>query len=129
MAKPDEHHIALLVACVVNARALLESAKAVQQTGHHNIAYHLATLSLEELGKREIYQLQDAAKAVGEPPAWQISAVQDHVRKLFWCFYTLGTIDDIADQAQFYDKREAAADIHKRRLAGLYVNDDNGTLN
>ena len=83
MAKPDQDHIALLSACVTNARALLESAKAVERIGHHNIAYHLATLALEELGKREIYQLQDAAKWIGDPPAWQINAVQDHVRKLF----------------------------------------------
>jgi AbiV family abortive infection protein len=128
VSQPDQSHIALLSACVVNARALLDSAKAVVQTGHHNIAYHLATLALEELGKREIYQLQSAAKVVGDPPAWQINAVQDHVRKLFWCLCSLGTISDIADQAKFFDKREAASDIHRRRLAGLYVHDNNGKL-
>jgi len=54
MTAPSDELIAVLSACVVNARALLDSAKAVAKTGHHNIAYHLATLSLEELGKREI---------------------------------------------------------------------------
>jgi AbiV family abortive infection protein len=98
MTKPDPDHLALLTACVVNARALLESARAVELAGHHNIAYHLATLSLEELGKREIYQLQEAAKAIGDPPSWQVSAVQDHVKKLFWCLYSLATIADVVDQ-------------------------------
>jgi AbiV family abortive infection protein len=117
--KPDADHIALLEACVVNARALLDSAKAVEQAGHHNIAYHLATLSLEELGKREIYKLQEAAKLVGDPPSWQMNAVQDHVKKLFWCLYSLGTIADVADQQQFFERRGAASDIHANRLSGL----------
>jgi AbiV family abortive infection protein len=127
--KPNPDHIAVLEACVVNARALLDSAKAVERAGHHNIAFHLATLSLEELGKREIYQLQEAAKAVGDPPSWQASAVQDHVRKLFWCLYSLGTVTDIVDQQQSFNKRGAADDIHANRLAGLYVDIDDGALN
>src|ERR1700745_445186 len=99
----DQNFLILLEACVVNARSLLDSAKAVENAGHHNIAYHLATLALGEVGKREIFQLQNVAKAVGDPPAWQLNAVQDHVKKLFWCLYSLGTVSDAADQAQFFE--------------------------
>ena len=42
----DDKTIAAMQACVDHARALLESARAVRATGHHNIAYHLATLAL-----------------------------------------------------------------------------------
>jgi AbiV family abortive infection protein len=129
MAKPDQDHLALLTACVVNSRALLNSAKAVEQAGHHNIAYHLATLSLEELGKREIYQLQNVARAVGDPPPWQVNAVQDHAKKLFWCLYSLGSVSDATNQEQFFDKLKSAGEIHERRLAGLYVESAEGSLN
>src|SRR6266478_500135 len=129
MAKPDEKLLAALNACVVHARHLLESAKAVQAIDHHNIAYHLATLALEELGRRELYRIQESARAVGDPPTWQVNATQDHVKKLFCCLYSLGGIPDMIDQRQFFEKRDAAADIHANRIAGLYVENGDGGLN
>lgn len=127
--KPDDSVLAALHACVVNARDLLESAKAVQATGRDNIAYHLATLALEEMGKRELYRIQESAKVVGERPTWQTNATLDHVKKLFWCFYSLGGIPDMIDQGQFFEKRNAAADVHANRMAGLYVENNDGALN
>jgi AbiV family abortive infection protein len=129
MARPDEKLLAELEACVVHARDLVESAKLVQTSGRANIAYHLATLALEEMGRRELYQIQAAAKSVGDVPARQMNATQDHVQKLFWCLYGLGRVQDIIDQKQFFEKREAAADIHNLRLLGLYVDNADGDLN
>jgi AbiV family abortive infection protein len=129
MAKPDQTLFAALEACVVHARDLLESAKIVQQSGRANVAYHLATLALEEMGKRELYKIQNAATAVGEPPKWQSNATQDHTKKLFWCFYSFGGIPEVVDQKIFFDKQEAAADIHANRMAGLYVESSDGSLN
>jgi hypothetical protein len=56
----------------------------VQKSGRANIAYHLATLALEEMGRRELFQIQAAAASVGDVPPWQMNATQDHVQKLFW---------------------------------------------
>lgn len=129
MAKPNQTLLAALAACVAHARDLLEAAKIVQESGRANIAYHLAALSLEELGKRELYQIQDVAAAVGEPPRWQSSATLDHVKKLFWCFYSFGGIPEVIDYNAFLDKQEAAEDIHANRLAGLYVDSSGDSLN
>lgn len=129
MAQPDSGLLATLEACVTHARDLLESAHVVQASGRSNIAYHLATLALEEMGKREIFKIQDAAKTVGDPPSWQVNAAQDHTKKLFWCFFGLGGLAEIADQKQFFEKREAAAEIHANRLAGLYVENNAGVIN
>ena len=129
MAKPDERLVAALRACVVHARDLVDSAKLVQTSGRANIAYHLATLALEEMGRRELFQIQDAAASVGEVPPWQMNATQDHVQKLFWCFYGMGRVQDIIDQQQFFEKREAAADVHAIRLLGLYVENAETGLN
>jgi AbiV family abortive infection protein len=127
MAKPDEKLLAAMSACVAHARDLVESAKAVQALKRDNIAYHLATLALEELGKRELYAIQNAAKAVGDPPTWQTNATQDHVKKLFWCFFGMRSVQHVADQDEFLKMREAVADIHAIRMQGLYVErDDTG---
>ena len=129
MARPDEKLLAALDACVVHARDLVESAKLVQTSGRPNIAYHLATLALEEMGRRELFQIQAAAASIGDVPPWQMGATQDHVQKLFWCFYGMGRVKDIIDQKQFFEKREAAADIHAIRLLGLYVENADTGLN
>jgi AbiV family abortive infection protein len=116
-------------ACVEHARHLLESAKLVQNSGRQNIAYHLATLALEEMGRREILQIREMADRSGEAPAWQSKATQDHTKKLFWCLYGIGQISDVSDQKLFLEKREAAADIHAIRLSGLYVESTDSGLN
>jgi AbiV family abortive infection protein len=129
VAKPDKELMEVLGACVAHARDLIEAAKAVQNIGRSNIAYHLATLALEEMGKRQLYGIQAAATTVGEPPRWQIRATDDHKIKLFWCFYGFGGIPDIVDQQQFFEMRATAADIHANRVAGLYVENSDRGLN
>lgn len=129
MAKQDKELLAALSACVVHARDLVEAAKAVQGIGRPNIAYHLATLALEELGKRKLYEIQAAATTVGDPPQWQIKATDDHKKKLLWCFYGSGRLPDIVDQQQFFEMRDAATDIHAKRIAGLYVDSSERGLN
>ena len=129
MAKPDDELMNALSACVEHARNLLEAAKVVQSTGRSNIAYHLATLALEELGKRELYQMQAASISVGGPPQWQIRATDDHKAKLFWCFYGFGQIPDIVNQQRFFEMRATAADVHSNRLLGLYVDNSDQGLN
>jgi AbiV family abortive infection protein len=129
MATPDEKLLAALSACVAHARDLVEAAKAVQETGRSNIAYHLATLALEELGKRKLYEIQTASMAAGETPPWQIKATEDHRKKLLWCFYGSGELPDIIDQKIFFEMRDAAANIHAKRIAGLYVENNDDGLN
>jgi len=48
----DEKTIAAMKACIDHARALLDSARAVQAANHPNVAYHLAALALEEIGRQ-----------------------------------------------------------------------------
>ena len=81
------------------------------------------------MGRRKLFQIHEMASRFGETPAWQSKATQDHVKKLFWCLYSIGQTSDIADQKQFFEKKEAAADIHANRLSGLYVESTNSGLN
>src|SRR5260370_29121986 len=83
----DERSIAAMKACIDHARALLESARAVRTANHPNVAYHLATLALEEIGRRELIGVQSLAAKRPEAPAWPEKHTQDHIKKLFWCFF------------------------------------------
>jgi AbiV family abortive infection protein len=66
MAKPNDSLLSALGACVVHARDLVEAAKLVHKSGRPNIAYHLATLALEEMGRRELFQIQATTATIGD---------------------------------------------------------------
>lgn len=58
-------------ACLDHAKSLLVSAKAVKASGHPNISYHLAALSLEEIGRMELLQMKQMAHKQGlEKTGW-----------------------------------------------------------
>jgi len=115
-------------ACIDHARALLESARAVHAANHPNVAYHLAALALEEIGRRELIKVQPLASRHPDSPAWAAKHTQDHIRKLFWCFFggalacqrlTGKAPEELTGMATF---------IHSTRLAGLYVEHDEDAL-
>jgi AbiV family abortive infection protein len=126
MSKPggrkiDNKTVAAMGACIDHARDLLSSARAVQAVGHANVAYHLATLALEEIGRRELLGVQSLASQRPLPPAWPEKHTQDHVKKLFWCFFGGGFIYQRVTRESLEDMSAMARTIHDTRLAGLYV--------
>lgn len=121
--------VELMKACVVHSRALLESARAVQRSGHPNIAYHLAVLGLEELGRRELLGVQTVAADRSEPPpAWSEKHTQNHVQKLFWCFFGAHFFEDKLTVEALDSMKGFAKYLHEKRLLGLYVGHDAGGL-
>jgi AbiV family abortive infection protein len=104
-------------ACVDHARDLLSSAKLVCESGRSNIAYHLAILALEELGRRELIGIKTVETASDRPDKLSL----DHVQKLFWCFFgghfgTERLTKDSLDTMRGFAKR-----LHEKRLTALYV--------
>lgn len=120
----DPARVAAMQECINHARALLDSAKATQQIGHPNIAYHLAILALEELGRRELIGLQSVADNNATPQPWMQKHTQDHVKKLFWCFFGANFFSEPFTKDKFTSMQEFAKHLHERRLAGLYVDYD-----
>ena len=115
-------------ACIEHARALLESARAVQEAGHPNIAYHLAVLTLEELGRRELIGLQTVTNTRPVPPGWVQKHTQDHIKKLFWCFFGGSFFADRLTKDRLESLENFAERVHAKRLAGLYVDQDGDSL-
>lgn len=126
----DRQFIDTVEACKAHARALLQSAKAVFAAGHSNIAYHLALLSLEELGRRELIGVQSIAeKREGGDTGFIERQLQNHVDKLFWCFFA-GTFGrEKLTKEHLESTKQLARVLHEKRLAALYVDRSKTDLN
>jgi len=110
-----------MAACVNHSRSLLVSARAVQGVGHHNIAYHLAALALEEIGKRALLGLRDMAEYHKIPQPWMEKQSFDHVHKLWWCFFGGQFTHQLITKDSLDSMKSYASHIHGKRMKGLYV--------
>ena len=117
----DPQLLAAMNVCVDHARALLESARAVQSAKHPNVAYHLAALCLEELGRRALLGVQAISEKGAVPPAWPKKHEQDHIKKLFWAIFGSGFLGAPLTADRFREMTDVAERIHAQRLLGLYV--------
>ncbi len=126
----DAKLIEAMRACTTHARALVESAKAVFTTGHGNIAYHLALLALEELGRRELIGIQSIAKKRAQDDSLYVDRqLQNHVDKLFWCFFSGSFGREKMTREHLDSTKDLARVLHEKRLAGLYVDHTDSNLN
>lgn len=116
-------------ACVDHARDLLETAKIVHAADKPHIAYHLAALALEELGRRELIAVESASSQAAQPPTWLSKHTQNHVRKLFWAFFGANFLSRQLTKESLEEMNTLARAIHANRLAGLYVESSEDGLN
>ena len=118
----NEDTLALAMkACVIHSRALTESARAVQESSHPNVAFHLAALALEELGRRELIAIQRASAKQAIPPTWAWKHTSSHIKKLFWCFFSASFFGEELTNDRIVSMDKLARQIHETRIAGLYV--------
>jgi hypothetical protein len=61
-------------------------------------------------------------------PAWPSKHTQDHVKKLFWCFFGGGFFSDKLTAKSFEQMTGLAGRIHETRLLGLYVDHSENSL-
>lgn len=55
------------------------------------------------------------------PPAWPDRHSQDHIKKLFWCFFGGSFVHEEVSGKRLEEFSALAETIHMTRLAGLYV--------
>ncbi|MEW9805108.1 AbiV family abortive infection protein [Mesorhizobium marinum] len=121
MAIPDEALIERLNACAQHARELVTAAQVVSNSGQHNIAYHLAVLALEEIGKRELIGVESVTSKSDTAPAWPTKHQLDHQQKLFWCFFGGQMFRHSITKEEFEGARNLSRTMHMKRLSALYV--------
>jgi AbiV family abortive infection protein len=114
--------------CLDNAEALLDSAKDSRVKKRNHIAFHLAVLALEEIGKAAMLLAHRVYPRVVEDEELDESKlsdeVVDHRKKLFWAMLTPSFDGGIFTAEEFIELKEIANDIHFRRIASLYANVD-----
>jgi AbiV family abortive infection protein len=107
--------------CLEHARDLVASAETVlRNNGFANIAYHLAILALEEIGKAGMI-VSRAAVGKARDTGWMDKRFEDHVWKIQWAVWSRGFSSSRIDPKDFEEARRFAQSTHNRRLAGLYV--------
>lgn len=108
--------------CLANAGDLIAAAERVlgSDNGHHNIAYHLATLAIEEIGKAGMIAARAAvgSRPDGDPMSERLD---DHVYKFMWAVWSPSLFGGKIDPKNFFDAKRFAESTHIRRMAGLYV--------
>lgn len=113
--------------CLDNAEALLDSAKEVRAKNRNPIAFHLAVLALEEVGKASLFLARTVFPHTEDQEDSDISRTSDdladHKKKLFWAMM-LGSNMGIISPEDFTRLKEIANDIHVRRITSLYANTD-----
>lgn len=120
----------LIRACLENSESLLNSAKEVIKPGQHHIAYHLAALALEEIGKASLFRINAATKTItskglGEDDSKNpLDWIDDHERKLFWALWLPNFGSHDMSVEQFREFQALARQIHELRLATLYISPD-----
>jgi AbiV family abortive infection protein len=113
---------AAVAACFTNADELLRGARSLSAADMPRLAYHLAVLALEEVGKARILKMKIVSDRQGrELPPSIARALDDHVRKLFWAIWGQTMGQELVTGEQITSNIGLAQRLHERRVAGLYV--------
>jgi AbiV family abortive infection protein len=112
-------------ACFANARDLLRAAKRVLDDEElPNVAFHLAILALEEVGKAALLGARGIAHSVEDETVFIDNRLDDHVFKLFWALWTPTFARGNVSKEEFENLRGMARSMHDDRLAAMYVSPD-----
>jgi AbiV family abortive infection protein len=110
--------------CLSNAETLIASAEEMKEKrGRRNIAYTLAALGLEEVGKASILKSVFVFKESDVESTMEINfGMDDHKMKLFWAFWGASFAKEEITQTSINKYKGLASMIHHRRLEYLYTN-------
>lgn len=108
--------------CLDQARDLIASAERLLpgDGGYPNIAYHLAILAMEEIGKAGMLGTRAVVKGTLDS-GWMDKRLDNHVWKLMWGVWSPSLSGKIEPKA-FEEARQFAERTHARRMAGVLSN-------
>jgi AbiV family abortive infection protein len=108
-------------ACIQSANDFLESARLLEEKRKYRIAYRLAVLALEEIGKSIMKIIDFGIPRKDNERSLLEKHSDDHIKKLFWALCTgFLTLNDFTiDEVRKY--RELSSRIYNRSLEGFYV--------
>jgi AbiV family abortive infection protein len=117
-----------IAACLEHAGDLVVGAQALKEKNLPHLAYNLAALALEEVGKAELIGMAHIAKLKTERPPWVSKFGEDHLRKLFWAIWSPLLERQAMTPEKVQEIQGLATSIHSKRLQGLYVDVQDGGI-
>lgn len=125
----NDFEVAVRESCLTHSADLLEVAEKAHESGKPNIAFHLAVLALEELGKLFLHRISRTQRAYFDDDRTLFArSATDHVAKLFWALWGTKISGRMNDREAFETTRRTASSVHFQRIAGLYVTIDGSTV-
>lgn len=114
--------------CIKHAQDLLKCSKLVVDSGSHNVAYHLAALTLEEIGKSVMVLIGNTPEVKNTDTILR-QAAEDHSKKMFWALWGSPVETRIISKDDILSYLDLSKRIHSKRLDSLYVNPLDNTHN
>lgn len=110
--------------CTEHAQTLLDSSKLLYKHNMAHIAFHLAVIALEEIGKATmtVMGLSFPGKAYESTLLERHHDV--HIKKIFWALWMPSLKSTDLDLEKIKTYREVATKIHDDRLRCLYIDTD-----
>lgn len=111
-------------ACLRNARSFLDASKKILEDSP-SIAYHLAIVALEEIGKSVMLTISliESGTKNDRDEYWRKSS-QKHIRKLEWALFSAHVGHSKLDRDLHRSIVELAERLHANRLRAMYVEFD-----
>jgi AbiV family abortive infection protein len=113
----------IVQACHAAVEKLVDAANTVSKPGSYNIAYHLAVLALEEVGKATMVLIdsrQPHPRSKEGEERSLLDWIDDHERKLFWAIW-LPIFHNSSNWKTIPWAMDFARTIHETRIDTLYV--------
>ena len=108
-------------ACLDQAEKLVSAAeRLLDDKPFSNIAYYLAVLALEEVGKGCLIGARNSAGGSNDP-GWYDKRLNDHVFKLTWAIWTPLFGKGQINPKDSEEARQFAKRMHNDHLESLYV--------
>ena len=108
-------------ACLAHAADLLQAAEQVMKGKQHHIAYHLAVIAMEEIGKATLVAFDTESSTSNRDVEISFRQYDDHEKKLFWALFVPLMIHTVGDPKGIDALRDAATALHGKRLDSMYV--------
>lgn len=103
--------------CIDNAISLLNAAKTVNEP---NISFHLATISLEEIGKIHLFLINLLRDEFEEEDNNVLDKLDDHFKKIFYAIWLPFFSQEKITNDTIQKFEGIAKIVHEKRLLALY---------
>jgi AbiV family abortive infection protein len=106
---------------LAHAADLLQAAELVMKGKQDHIAYHLAVIAMEEIGKATLVAFDTESTMSNRDVQISFRQYDDHEKKLFWALFVPLMIHTVGDPKGIDALRDAATALHGKRLDSMYV--------